>query len=317
MHQLWVVRGINNDPAIAGCSITQPDFEAEQAAGNLSFRIPLQLFGLGLIEAIQDREILRVHESTAESRARLGIGGHPNRSGNDNTISRFGWKAQNKSITMFAGEAYNAEMGINNELFPTAIDESPDCNGARKPEPNDVVRTATDDSGNQAFDNPKHILPDWMQFQLLMRFMDAPQPDAHPSVSALRGRQVFEEIGCALCHTPQMRTAPVMNSKVLEDRPANLFSDLLVHHMGARLADDIIQGGAGPDEFRTTPLWGVGQRMFFLHDGRTADLLATINEHASPANGHYPASEANAVVENFRRLPDREQQRVVDFLRSL
>jgi CxxC motif-containing protein (DUF1111 family) len=108
-----------------------------------------------------------------------------------------------------------------------------------------------------------------------------------------------------------------MNSAVLENRPVNLYSDLLVHHMGAKLADDIVQGAAGPDEFRTTPLWGVGQRMFFLHDGRTTDLLEAINEHLSPGTDTYPPSEANAVVGNFRRLSAGLQQSVLDFLRSL
>jgi CxxC motif-containing protein (DUF1111 family) len=150
-----------------------------------------------------------------------------------------------------------------------------------------------------------------------MRFMADPQPDPHPSPSAQRGRVVFSDVGCGLCHTPQMRTAPVMNSAVLQDRPANLFSDLLVHHMGGRLADDIIQGSAGPDEFRTTPLWGVGQRLFFLHDGRTNDLLAAIKEHFSLKTGLYPASEANGVVMNFSRLPSADQQAILDFLRSL
>src|SRR5207344_2445935 len=101
--------------------------------------------------------------------ASLGITGHPNRSGNDGTIGRFGWKAQNKSITMFAAEAYNVEMGITNELFPTAKEEDPKCNGAGKPAPNDVTRTKLDDSGNQAFGNPLHIMADWMQFTFLMR----------------------------------------------------------------------------------------------------------------------------------------------------
>src|SRR5262249_52584765 len=141
------------------------------------------------------------------------------------------------------------------------------------------------DSSNESFSNPLHIMADWMQFSLLMRFTDAPQPV--PSVStnssAVRGRTVFSTVGCNLCHTPTMQTAPVMNSAVLQNRPVNLFSDLLLHHMGAGLADDIIQGQAGPDEFRTTPLWGIGQRMFFLHDGRTSDLMAAIQAHFSTA----------------------------------
>jgi Di-haem oxidoreductase, putative peroxidase len=317
VHQLWVVTGINNDPTIPNCSIKQPDFAGELAKNNLSFRIPLQMLGLGLIDSIQDTEILAHFNATASQRQQVGIGGHPNRSGNDGTITRFGWKAQNKSITMFAAEAYNVEMGITNELFPTATEENPDCNGSGKPAPNDVTRTATDDSTNDGFNNPLHIMADWMQFQLLMRFTDAPQPDPNPSPSARRGRVVFQNIGCALCHTPQMQTAPAMNSAVLENRPVNLFSDLLLHQMGAGLADDIIQGAAGPDEFRTTPLWGVGQRLFFLHDGRTHDLLEAINQHFSPATGTYAASEANGVINNFQTLSPTDKQAILDFLRAL
>ena len=325
VHQLWTVRGSTNDPTIPDCALTQPDFDAELNAGNLAFRIPLQMLGLGLIESIQDREILARHDSTAAQRAQLGIAGQPNRSGNDGTITRFGWKAQNKSITIFAGEAYNVEMGITNEAFPTATEEDPRCQGPEKPEPNDVVRTDHDDSENQWFGNPLHLLADWQQFQLLMRFTDGPAPDPNPSASARRGQVVFETVGCALCHTPQMQTAPVMLSPVLQDRQVRLFSDLMLHHMGANLADNIIQGKAGPDEFRSTPLWGVGQRIFFLHDGRTSDLLEAIRAHFSPASPAdprhnspaYPASEANGVVRNFNELPPADKQALLDFLRSL
>jgi CxxC motif-containing protein (DUF1111 family) len=311
VHQLWVVKGIQHDPTIPNCSITQPDFEKQLQQNNLAFRIPLPMLGLGLIDTIQDREILARHAATASNRQALGIGGHPNRSGNDGTITRFGWKAQNKSLTMFAGEAYNVEMGITNELFPTATEEDPHCNGSAKPEPNDVTRTDTSDRVNQAFDNPLHILADWMQFTLLMRFTDGPQPDPYPTASAVRGKTLFGTIGCALCHTPTMQTAPVTNSAVLQNRPVNLFSDLLVHDMGVGLADGITQGQAGPREFRSMPLWGVGQRIFFLHDGRTDDLLVAIGAHSS--NG----SEANVVIDNFNGLSVTDKQAVLDFLRSL
>jgi len=325
VHQLWTVRGSTNDPTIPDCALNQPDFDAQYRAGNLAFRIPTQMLGLGLIESIQDREILAHHDATAARRSQLHIAGHPNRSGNDGTITRFGWKAQNKSIAIFAGEAYNVEMGITNEAFPTAMEEDPGCQGPQKPEPNDVIRTAADDSGNQFFNNPLHILPDWLQFQLMMRFTDGPAPDPNPSASAQRGRAIFETIGCDLCHTPQMQTAPVMLSPVLQNRPVRLFSDLMVHHMGANLADNIIQGQAGPDEFRSSPLWGVGQRIFFLHDGRTSDLLLAIAAHFSPAappdprhhDPAYPASEANEVIVAFNELSRADKQAVLDFLRSL
>jgi CxxC motif-containing protein (DUF1111 family) len=317
VHQLWTVRGITNDPTIPNCALTQPDFAGEFARGNVSFRIPTPMFGIGLIDSIPDREILAHQAATTAQRAALGIGGKPNRSGNDGTITRLGWKAQNKSLPMFAGEAYNVEMGITNELFPHPKEEDPSCNGPGKPAPNDVSRMDINDTGNQSFKNPLHIMADWMQFTFMMRFMDAPHPDANPSNSARRGRQLFDTVGCALCHTPQMRTAPAMNTAVLEDRPVDLFSDLLLHRMGPGLADDIIQGQAGPDEFRTSPLWGVGQRMFFLHDGRTDDLLQAIREHRSDKKGATPASEANGVIDNFYRLPIPDMQAIIDFLRSL
>jgi hypothetical protein len=311
VHQLWVVTGIQNDKTISGCKLTQPDFEKQVQNNNVAFRIPLAMFGLGLIDSIQDREILARSAATASQRAALGIRGRPNRSGNDGTITRFGWKAQNKSLPMFAGEAYNVEMGITNELFPHPKEEDPSCNGPEKPLPADVTRMDTSDEVNQAFKNPLHILADWMQFSLLMRFTDAPQPDPKPSPSAIQGRTVFNTVGCALCHTPTMQTAPVLNSAVLQNRPVNLFSDLLLHDMGDGLADGISQGAAGPREFRTTPLWGVGQRIFFLHDGRTNDLLQAIVEHSS--NG----SEANAVVQQFNALSVADKQAILDFLRSL
>ena len=323
VHQLWIVKGIQGDTTISQCAISQPNFAQQVAQNNVAFRIPLQMLGLGLIDSIQDREILaRQTLAQQNGAAALGITGHPNRSGNDGTITRFGWKAQNKSITMFAGEAYNVELGISNELFPTATEEDPACQGSNKPEPNDVTRTANDDSGNQSFFKPIHILADWMEFQVMMRFTDAPAPMANPSQSAQKGAVTFSQIGCALCHTPQMVTAPVMNSAVLQNRPVNLFSDLLVHHMGPGLADGISQGQAGPDEFRTVPLWGVGQRMFFLHDGRTSDLLQAILAHRSNAGVGagglvYPASEANQVINNFNALSTNAQQGILDFLRSL
>ncbi|HTF13999.1 MAG TPA: di-heme oxidoredictase family protein, partial [Burkholderiales bacterium] len=91
----------------------------------------------------------------------------------------------------------------------------------------------------------------------------------------------------------------------------NLFSDLLVHDMGVGLADGISQGEAGPREFRTAPLWGLGQRIFFLHDGRTADLLRAIQQHSSSG------SEANGVIWRFNNLRESDKQDLLNFLRSL
>jgi CxxC motif-containing protein (DUF1111 family) len=87
--------------------------------------------------------------------------------------------------------------------------------------------------------------------------------------------------------------------------------------MGSGLADGVTQGTANGNEFRTAPLWGVGQRIFFLHDGRTKDLMEAIQAHKSAGNSKYQGSEANAVVDNFFQLNEGQKQDVLNFLRSL
>src|SRR5207244_3246815 len=132
------------------------------------------------------------------------------------------------------------------------------------------------------------------------------------------GETQFKAIGCGLCHTPSLGTGnassvdpAVLSSAALSHTGANLFSDLLLHNMGTGLADGVSQGAAAGNEFRTAPLWGVGQRIFFLHDGRTNDLLRAIQAHASSG------SEANLVIFNFNLLTDSQKQAIVVFLRSL
>jgi Di-haem oxidoreductase, putative peroxidase len=328
VHALFTIVG-RTDIGAPGCTaaaLPPTDFETEFRKGNLSFRIPTQTFGLGLIEAIQDLTILNSAASTASQRASLGIGGMANRSGNDGTVARFGWKAQNKSLTVFAGEAYNVEMGVTNDVFPNARDETPVCN-QKSNEPNDITRTDISDVRNQAFNNPMHMLPDWLEFAIFMRQLAPPEPVAF-SASAKRGQQLFGTgvdnpgIGCFLCHTPMMVTGPHHETEALQNVPAHLYSDVLIHHMGSSLADNITQGLAQGDMFRTTPLWGIGQRLFFLHDGRTNDLLVAIDAHASTNEGQrdgnkYPPSEANAVIQRFNALSSTDKQGILDFLRSL
>jgi CxxC motif-containing protein (DUF1111 family) len=122
--------------------------------------------------------------------------------------------------------------------------------------------------------------------------------------------------GCALCHTPTLRTG---NATVaaLANKDANLFSDLGVHQMGSGLADNVQQGQAAGDEFRSAPLWGLGQRIFFLHDGRTDDLVEAIQAHRSAGNSTFGPSEANRVIDNFNNLREDDKQDLLNFLRSL
>ena len=306
VHDLFTIAGSSNAPS---CTLAQPDFAAEAANGNLSFRIPTPVFGAGLIENIPENTILT--NLAASASRQLGIAGVPNRSGNDGSITRFGWKAQNKSLLIFAGEAYNVEMGITNELFPTERGYPPNpippgCLVNPTPEDRTIFEATT----------PVGVSSDVDSFAEFMRFLDQPAPACSAtgtpcSPEIQRGSAIFSAIGCANCHTPSLTTGVSNTTPGLSQVQANLFSDLALHHMGRGLADGISQGNAGPDQFRTAPLWGVGQRVFFLHDGRTSNLLQAIQEHDSPG------SEANRVIENYGQLSRQDKQDLILFLRSL
>jgi CxxC motif-containing protein (DUF1111 family) len=323
VHNLFVVSG----RADAGsCSIQQPSFapagDAVSGQGgnpNIVFRIPTPLLGAGLIEAISDSAILANMADNAPRNASLGVKGHANAilggntnlSANDGTITRFGWKAQNKSLLMFAGEAYNVEMGISNQLFPQERDETPNC------QPYNITPNDSDSFITAESYPATAVLSDIEAFADFMRMLAPPAP-ATSTPSTVAGRAQFVSVGCAACHTPSLTTGAAIAtgsarapSPALSRQTANLYSDLIVHHMGQGLADGITQGQAGPDEFRTAPLWGVGQRVYFLHDGRTSNLLAAIEAHSSPG------SEANTVIQRFSALGPEQQQNVLNFLRSL
>jgi len=325
VHDLFVITGRSD---AAGCNIAQPDFlpagnpvSGQGGNPNIIFRIPTPVFGAGLIEAISDSAILANMKADAALKSEMGISGHPNAhlsgnanlSANDGTVTRFGWKAQNKSLLMFAGEAYNVEMGITNQLFPQERDETPSCQFNATPEDTSNFTTASAPTSNPN----TAVLSDIEAFADFMRMLAPPTP-APDTPSTVNGRALFTKIGCVHCHTPSFTTgkriasgSSTTPSAALSNQPVNLWSDLLVHHMGRDLADGITQGAAGPDEFRTAPLWGAGQRVFFLHDGRTSNLVEAIEAHKSRE------SEANKVIEHFHKLHAREQQDVINFLRSL
>ncbi|HKU88927.1 MAG TPA: di-heme oxidoredictase family protein, partial [Steroidobacteraceae bacterium] len=301
VHALYVISQRSDGTGNAGgCNIAQENFTSAVATNNVIFRIPTPTFGMGLMESITEGELTRNLSEGAGPRQAIGITGRLNHNGNDGRVTRFGWKAQNVSGLVFSGEAYNVEMGITNEAFQVERDETSSCQFATLP--NDV--TATD--GATGIDTVSAI----EKFAFFMRFLAAPTqnpnaPGGNASIS--EGFNSFVNIGCAQCHTQQLRTG---NSTVaaLRNQSVRMFSDLAIHNMGPGLADDVSQGEARGDEFRTAPLWGLGQRVFFLHDGRTNNLLTAITAHASNANGTYQASEANTVINRFNALSNTQKQ---------
>jgi CxxC motif-containing protein (DUF1111 family) len=195
---------------------------------------------------------------------------------------------------------------VTNDLFPQERDEDQNC--YFNPTPESSVHFEST--------NPIDVPSDAVKFAIFMRFLAPPQP-APDTDTIVRGRKLFADVGCALCHTPTLHTGKKAAVEALRDKPVNLFSDLVLHNMGIGLADDVSQGNARGDEFRTAPLWGLGKRIFFLHDGRTRDLLEAIQAHAGGGNGQYPASEANQVIAQFNRMNEIEKQHILNFLRSL
>jgi len=283
------------------------------------FRIPTPVFGAGLIENLDDSTLLNNQAKNFNNN--LGISGTFNRNGNDGTISRFGWKAQNKSLHIFSGEAYNVEMGISNLLF-TQDRPLPGEDQMQRGFPANCLNLSgggyPEDANNPGSQGAA-VLDDVSAFANFMRTI-APAPtgpvvlngNTVSATSISNGSALFSSIGCATCHNPTPGSTQKSNiTGSLSNAPVNAFSDIEVHHMGAGLADNVSQGGAGSDQFRTAPLWGLGQRIFLLHDGRTTDLLSAIQSHES--NG----SEANTVEQNFDNLNSSQQQDLLNFLRSL
>jgi CxxC motif-containing protein (DUF1111 family) len=275
----------------------------------------------------------------------LGISGSFNRNGNDGTITRFGWKAQNKSLLIFAGEAYNVEMGVTNDNFPNEREDDPNCQFNNLPESTTNLVNKTN-SVSAASDFSQDII----NFAAFMRMLAPPTPatsttppaastssttqvaaatatsamaaaagssatststtSTSSTASVTQGQQVFANVGCQACHAQNQTTgkSAMTGQSNVTFQP---FSDFAIHNMGTRLADRVSQGLANGQQFRTAPLWGAGQRLFFLHDGRTADIYQAIQDHASDG------SEANGVIRNFNQLSISDQQAVVNFLRSL
>lgn len=300
VHDLFSIAGRSD---ALGCAQAQPDFAAELGADNVRFRIPLALFGLGLVEAVSD-SALQANLETSRSDA-LGIHGMLNRSTDTGTVSRFGWKAQDRSLLLCAAEAYAVEIGVTNELFPHERHATQGCAVNGSPEDgDDPTRRGTLSETSTDIEN----------FAFAIRLSAPPEarvPDGISPESVDTGRRHFMKVGCSHCHTPALMTSTSSFDAKLSRVVIHPFSDFALHHMGTGLADGIAQQEAGPDQFRTPPLWGVGQRLFFLHDGRTSDLVAAIEAHASDG------SEANAVIGNFKRMSIEEEQELLNFLRSL
>jgi CxxC motif-containing protein (DUF1111 family) len=328
VHQLFTVTGRSD---AGSCSLEQPDFAEASGEGNLTYRQPLPTFGDGYIEIVENTDILNNLNSNLAQKQALGIGGAVNIA-DDGTVNRLGWKDQWRAILPAAGAEENVEMGVTNEMFPTETDQTnPNC--LTNPVPEDYTNYAYSGitvAGAQVPTFYPWSFPEGADRDaIFIRFLEQPTPGqciadtAAGETSAQtcqNGRTQFNNAGCVLCHTTSYMT-PAGSIPSMGHVTINLYSDLLLHHMGPCLADNIVQGSAQGDMWRTPPLWNVGQRYFFMHDGRTYTfknpIVQAVEDHHCLGNSQYPPSEANAVIDNFNALSRTNQQDLIYFLRSL
>src|SRR5258708_38279378 len=214
VHDVFTISGRADKPA--GCAIQQPDFATQQSHNNAIFRIPTPTFGGGLVEAITDTTIRnKLASDPGGLKANLGIKGHVNTNGNDGTVTRFGWKAQNKSLLIFSGEACSVEMGVSNENFQNEREENPSCSTNGTPESHSGFNVGSTDAA------------DIVAFMGFMKFLDQPTPVSSYGTVSMASinsvRSLFVSTGVALCHTPTLSTGS-SSTVALTHPPAHLFS---------------------------------------------------------------------------------------------
>ena len=246
-------------------------------ANLISVRNTPPLFGDGLIDQIPDTAIRA--RAAAEASGPDAVNGRAHLvrdpAGNER-VGRFGWKADTPTLEQFVAEAMRNEMGLTTPLAPQDIlTVPPGCGLMAAPKFDGTVTRA-----------------------LTAFVASLPAPKGSKGMNP-EGAAAFNSTGCAACHTPSLPSPS-------GDVP--LYSDLLLHDMGPALDDGVVQGQARGRDWRTTPLWGLGSRVRYLHDGRATSLPAAIAAHDG---------DAARSVTDFRNLPAEQREKLLTFLGSL
>lgn len=288
-------------------TLLEPQYHFEELAygeiapdSTFSPRIAPSVFGIGLLEAVSEATLLEYED--ADDRDGDGISGRANRvwnySASSIVIGRFGWKANQPDIAHQSAAAFNTEMGLTTSLLPqtNCTNRQIDCL--------DAPDGGSPEISDEIFE---HII----SYQRMLAVPARRNLDA-PGVK--RGAQLFADAGCAACHRPTLRTGEVADRPWLSNQVFHPYTDLLLHDMGPELADGRPDFQAGPSEWRTPPLWGLGLLQTvnghtrLLHDGRARDVTEAILWHGG---------EAERAREAFRNMPAKDRQALLEFLDSL
>jgi CxxC motif-containing protein (DUF1111 family) len=269
-------------PALeAALGIQSEPFPSEGARGTRSTPV---LFGRGLLDAVPDSTILALADPG--DRNSDGISGRPNRFA-DGRLGRFGRKAFVPTLREFNDGAFALEQGITSPSVPAE----------------ETIGGAPIPPGVDAVPDPEI---DRQVTELTDRFVRLLAVPTRAHSGSARGGRLFEQVGCAACHVPELRTgaSPIA---ALRNKRFPAYTDLLLHDLGPELADTCL-GGATPAEFRTEPLIGLRAVEAFMHDGRAATLAEAIELHGG---------EASAARDRFRALRPKDREALLAFLKAL
>jgi CxxC motif-containing protein (DUF1111 family) len=267
----------------------------------ISPRIAQQIPGLGLLEAISESSILAladVNDSNGD-----GISGKPNYvwdyQKQQKTLGRFGWKANQPSLFQQTASALLGDMGITSSLFPSE----------------NLTALQSSIYGNIANGGSPEISDDNLRKTVFyIQNLAVPARRNHKDAVVLQGKQVFEELGCAKCHTPKMQTSTDYPVAQLRNQTIRPYTDMLLHDMGEGLADNRPDFEANGNEWRTPPLWGIGlinlvnKHTNFLHDGRARNLEEAILWHSG---------EGENSKKKFTQKQKADRDALIKFLESL
>lgn len=265
-----------------------------------SARIGPALVGMGLIDSIDEKSILRNQDPSDKNTD--GISGRVNWIHNAATqkheIGRFGYKANIVTLDEQIVSAFHADLGITSTLFS---DEN--CS---------PVQQACQESVSGG--EPELTSEQLQAVSFYLQHLAVPEPRDQSHSEVTHGRSVFNEAGCVACHQPQHRTADTASPAAFANRLISPYSDFLLHDMGTVLADHRPDSGATGKEWRTAPLWGiglakaVGDKVGYLHDGRARNLIEAILWHGGEGQ-----QSRNAVI----NMPKADRDALLQFLKSL
>ncbi|MEC5399640.1 di-heme oxidoreductase family protein [Uliginosibacterium sp. H1] len=293
--------------------ITQPAYGPLHPQVQVSPRVGPQVIGLGLLEAIREEDILA--NATRQEAEAQGISGRPNRVWDTPSqqwmLGRFGWKANVATIAHQTAAAFNGDIGITSSLFHNeeCMPSQADCIARQRQE-------AEWRAKSKAREASPHDIDDRTLANVVFytRTLAVPARRNPQDATVLRGKGLFNDAGCASCHTPKYVTGDLAGLPELSKQTIFPYTDLLLHDMGEGLADGRPDFQADGREWRTPPLWGLGlvptvnSHSFFLHDGRARNLMEAVLWHGG---------EAEASKQKVLKFDKAERAALIKFLESL